>query len=298
MVGAARSYDLRSSRLTAQFCPELGGRMTRLVLDNRHELLVPLHAPVDDLMHWPKAGAYPLFPYHNRVENAVLVANGERHPLSAHPDAAPHSLHGPAHRRPWRLGALAEDRLSMQLDYQADREWPWHFGAIQEYALDDGGMQLTLSLTNRDDRDMPAGLGWHPYFSGLPEVAHDAQYWWPMAADFLPEGERLAIDGSEAARLMPSAYLQDWSHVRFPVGASSAVEIRASQPFNHLVLHRAHDYFCVEPVSHVANGFALAQRGSAETGVVLLKPGDTLRGVIDLRLLDATGMAEPGGEHG
>ena len=38
------------------------------------------------------------------------------------------------------------------------------------------------------------------------------------------------------------------------------------------------DYFCVEPVSHANDGFNLAARGVAGTGVRVLQPGETLRG--------------------
>jgi len=45
-------------------------------------------------------------------------------------------------------------------------------------------------------------------------------------------------------------------------------------------------YLCLEPVSHVADGFNLAARGVAGTGAVLLPSGGVLRGQMTISLSD------------
>jgi aldose 1-epimerase len=44
------------------------------------------------------------------------------------------------------------------------------------------------------------------------------------------------------------------------------------------------DFFCVEPVTHVNDGFNLLVRGVDGTGVHVLAPGQTLAGTIRLRI--------------
>lgn len=48
----------------------------------------------------------------------------------------------------------------------------------------------------------------------------------------------------------------------------------------HLVVHRPESlaYLCLEPVSHVADGFNLAARGVPDTGTRWLAPGDSPAG--------------------
>ena len=64
------------------------------------------------------------------------------------------------------------------------------------------------------------------------------------------------------------------------------LSITCDPVFGHLVVHRPPSgaYLCVEPVSHVANGFNLAARGVAETGTRFLEPGETLQGQIRFSL--------------
>jgi aldose 1-epimerase len=51
-----------------------------------------------------------------------------------------------------------------------------------------------------------------------------------------------------------------------------------------MVVHRPRniDYLCLEPVSHVANGFNLAAKGWRETGTIVLKPGESVAGQLAL----------------
>ena len=61
-----------------------------------------------------------------------------------------------------------------------------------------------------------------------------------------------------------------------------SLAITADPLFGHLVIYipPGQDFFCVEPVSHVNDGFNLAERGVADTGVRVLAPGESLRGAV------------------
>jgi aldose 1-epimerase len=58
-------------------------------------------------------------------------------------------------------------------------------------------------------------------------------------------------------------------------------------PTGHLVIYvpPGQDFFCIEPVSHVNDGFNLLDRGVEDTGVHVLTPGQTLAGTICMRIM-------------
>jgi len=60
------------------------------------------------------------------------------------------------------------------------------------------------------------------------------------------------------------------------------LEIEAEPVFGHLVIYvpPGREIFCVEPVSHVNDGFNLLERGVAGTGVRVLAPGERLAGSV------------------
>jgi aldose 1-epimerase len=67
--------------------------------------------------------------------------------------------------------------------------------------------------------------------------------------------------------------------------------LQADPLFGHLVVHRPDPphYLCLEPVSHVANGFNLADAGVAGTGTRMLAPGESMGGQIRIALMPGPG---------
>ncbi|WP_163268570.1 aldose 1-epimerase [Chelativorans alearense] len=274
---------IRSDILRAEFAPELGGRLSRLVHCGGTDVVVPLPPALHDPLVWPKAGAYPMLPYHNRIAEGRLYFAGETIPIRPHPDAAPHSLHGPAHLCPWRVVNACDAGLEMAIDYPADDDWPWPFEGRQRFALEGNRMTITLSVTNRSDRPMPAGLGWHPYVARCRQIDHDAARWWPHAPDYLPTGEVVSGDMPNPLECKATAYLSSWSHLTARLAGGLRLDMQTQPVFSHLVVHRSEgDYACIEPVTHLANGFNLAERGIVGTGTRVLRSGEMLSGDVTL----------------
>jgi len=72
--------------------------------------------------------------------------------------------------------------------------------------------------------------------------------------------------------------------------------LQADPLFGHLVVHRPDSprYLCLEPVSHVANGFNLADSGVAGTGTRMLAPGESMGCRVRIALLhDARAALTP-----
>ncbi len=178
-------------------------------------------------------------------------------------------------------------RAEIVLDYAPDEDWPWAFHARQAFDLSDGGLTLHLSIRNDADSPAPAGIGWHPYFSCTPRsvIRHDARRLWRLGPDFIPDGHVTPFAGETDDNL----YLSDWTSAALVHADGSGVAIEAGASLGHLILHRppGGGYSCIEPVSHLADGFNLATKGIAGTGCAILEPGAVLSGSVRLALLPA-----------
>ena len=293
---------------SARLVPEAGGRVSALRLMRPGggvvDILHPYPEDFFDPIRWAKGGIYPLMPYSNRIAQATVQVDGEAISLEVHPDAAPHSLHGNAQALAWRL--LRSDATSavMTLDSPASAAWPWHYAGRMHLALMPGELRVEMELRNTDTRTMPAGMGLHPYFRHRPDalLGYRAGMVWPPNAEFLPVAARAphADEIYEPARSLPAGgrtdYVGGWdgvASVDLPdtAGVSARLRIVADPVFRHLVVHRPDNlaYLCLEPVSHVADGFNLAARGVADTGARLLAPDESMGGAIRFELMgDAT----------
>ena len=107
--------------LTARFRPDLGGRLSCLFHKGFGDLVVPMGDEAYDAWCWPKAGAFPLFPYHGGLSGPGFRYSGREVSVTANPMLAlPMALHGPAQRRPWTARILGPSELSMELFYGPD----------------------------------------------------------------------------------------------------------------------------------------------------------------------------------
>jgi aldose 1-epimerase len=302
--------ELRSGRARLRVAPHLGARVTALKLidpaDGRdREILHPFpeETALGDLLRWPKGGLYPLVPYSNRIRDARLRFDGEVHKLPPHPDAAPHTLHGHAHRLCWTVADRTDMSVRLTLRHRAGGEWPWSFSTEMTLLLTPAAVEIGLGLRNDDARPMPAGLGLHPYLAHSPTdaVSFDAAFDWRVGPDGLP-GRREAAAGHDRRKqpLPPGGITlhrsggTGWFELRSADGG--ALMVSASSSLDHLVIHRPEEspYLCVEPTSHVADGFNLAEDGVEGTGRMVLAPGQEMHAKIMVACGPAIGQLHGG----
>jgi aldose 1-epimerase len=303
-VNAPLVIELNANGALARLVPHAGGRVSALRLvtpgGKAADVLYPYPEQPEALFDpivWAKGGIYPLMPYSNRIAHATVQVNGEAVALAPHPNAVPHTLHGNAHAQPWRVQQADAASATLVLASPASPAWPWHYTASMRFELSASALQVQLTLHNADSRTMPAGFGLHPYFVHSPEalLSYAATSLWPATAEYLPGRERpQRVDECYVpARRLPNGTLTDYvggwdGTASVDVAPGARLTIHADPVFGHLVVHRPDTpiYLCLEPVSHVADGFNLAARGVANTGTHLLAPGESLTGGMRFALID------------
>lgn len=267
--------------------PAWGGRIAHLRAEGL-DVLLPINAEAFDPLDWPRAGAYPLMPYSNRIRNARLHFAGRDYALPTHPAAQPHTLHGVTHAVPWQVVEQGDQQLTIACDYQG-RHWPWALRAEQRFVLDDQRLRIELALVNLGDSPMPAGIGLHPYFKRHPglKVRYRVVREWHIDDHYLANGDfhevtqTLLIDADVGQAL--AHYQSGWDGLLQLDYPSGSLCLQASEPLNHFVAFAPPDspYLCLEPVSHLADAFNQPPESWAQTGTRTLAPGQRLQATLD-----------------
>ena len=155
--------ELQHGALRLAACPALGGAITRLSVGG-----LDLLRPWDGSDSVRRAGCFVLAPFSNRVGEAAFEHEGRRYPLRRLSEDHPLPIHGVAWKRAWSVIEQDSATLSLRLTHRPDGDavldWPFAFELEHRLQLVDDALHLKLSLRNMDNRTMPAGLGWHPYF--------------------------------------------------------------------------------------------------------------------------------------
>lgn len=248
--------ELGSGPYSARVAPAAGGRIAALTW-REGERTVPLLVEWDGQAFnehdWPKAGAFPMLPFANRLPREGFVFRGTL--VRPEPGPAGFALHGSAHRRAWSVVESTSQRAVMRCTHDGgDAGWPWPWVAEQVVELGQRGMTVTLSIKNEASEPMPLAMGWHPYHPADPDMAGECLEFTARARHELDEN---GCAGSQIEKpsftVQPgeTAAFSEWigsARLHFPAKGCIAVSCTGA---SGLVLHRPvrGNYFCAEPVT-------------------------------------------------
>jgi len=274
-----------------------GGTLTRLHWQSG-DRVVPLLRDAADDADAGHSACFPLVPFGNRVRDNVFSFGGRTHRLQPNTQGDRHYLHGDGWLGRWDIVRAEPQGVELGFSQGESRGTPYRYTAHQSFAIEPGAFRLSLAVTNTSEMPLPFGLGWHPFFSLTPETTLQATVDWVRGeeAEWLP-GERIArpadLDFAKAEKL-PCRWinngLESWdgrARIAWPE-RGAGLTLEADALFRHAVLFVSderfepayrHDYFCFEPMSHLADGHHLPDLG----GLSVLPPGETLSGSLLLR---------------
>ncbi|MCV9961747.1 aldose 1-epimerase [Pararhizobium sp. BT-229] len=289
--------DLTSGNLSARI--STGGGIVLGLWWERDNGRIPLlrEAPRDDADALA-SGCYPLVPFGNRVKDNRFRFNGRDCSFKPNTDWDKHYLHGEGWQANWSIEQQTSSSLELSFNHAADGKSPYAYAAIQRFALQDDAFELTLSVTNRGGDPLPFGLGWHPYFPMTPKTTlfAPARKYWTEVEDWLP-GEATEIP-ADVDFSKPRGLPHHWVNNGFEGWCGEAqivwperrarLSLTADPLFRHAFVFVSdtsfdpafkRDYFCFEPMSHLANGHNLPGLGD----LAVLEPGETLTGSICMK---------------
>lgn len=233
--------------------------------------------------------AFPMIPFVGRIHNGRFVSDGTAIELHPNMPPEPHAIHGHGWRAAWKLESESVDAATLVYKHLADA-WPWDYSARQTFRLDDNQLTIDLSVTNHGAAQMPAGLGWHPYFFRENAILTlPTTHEWScddrtgdnspqviQPCDDLSTGKQVeALNLDTTFSVSRAAISITWpthsvTMVSDPVFAQATIYVPPGQ-----------DYFCAEPITHAPNAVNGALSDEA-TGLQWLAPGETLSGSIEL----------------
>lgn len=262
-----------------------------------------LRSATDDDSGALASGCYPLVPFANRVAGNRFSFAGSDYALLPNTEWDKHYLHGEGWQTEWTIVNSDPSSLEMEFEHAANETTPYSYHASQRFSLRDGGLEVTLSVTNAGETALPFGLGWHPYFPMTPGTMlfAPAKRYWTEVEDWLP-GEATDIPQDvdfSNSRELPHRWVnngfEEWSGVAEILWPErqTGLRLEADAIFRHAFVFVSdtdfdpsfnRDYFCFEPMSHLANGHNLPGLGDLS----VLKPGEQLTGSMRMTPYDTT----------
>lgn len=286
---------LSAGNLNVGICPAGGGSISRFFWTDGAstvELMRPsdMNAIEEALAGDPRGTAsFPLVPFSGRIASGRYTFEGREIQLTPNFPPEPHAIHGDGWKAPWTVEASTPTSLVLSFTYD-DAKNGISYTATQKFSISTSALEVTMSITNTGDTNIPVGLGLHPAFIKTPKATLTAGLTGVWLSDKLqlpthvapvPDEWDFAI-GRVMSELVIDNNFADWDRnakIEWPEW-NATLQIESSSELGKLVVYcpRGEDFFCVEPVSNVADAFNLRNKSVEGTGTHILAPNETYSG--------------------
>jgi len=295
-MAVTENLSLEAGELRLDIAPATGGAITGF-RKGEFDLMRP--TPPEALARGlvRQTSGYPLIPYSNRVAHGKFSYGGESFQLTHNFGDHPHAVHGNAWQRAWtveertnRVVVLVLEHVPFGFGPAGWDGWPFRYRAMLRFALSPEGLSLTLSVENTDEKPWPAGLGLHPFFPERPgtQLRLKAEGVWINGPDSLPVSLEPIPEQWDFGTLRPLGepgldhLFTGWQGEAEIVYSEHGIRlgIEADPVFRNAVIYapKGRGFFAVEPVTHMTD--AINRMDGEDTGLVVLAPGEVLRGEI------------------
>ena len=279
---------LHSGDLSLTLLPEIGGCVGafRLAL---FDLMRPMPAGATDAI---SSAMFPMAPFANCLRDNAFIFAGKRHEVSPNIPGVAMNFHGSAWQSVWH--PVSQSATSAELALEGGRvDGVYRYSARQRFSLDDRGLELIMSVTNRGSSALPFSFGLHPWFPlhGNARLRfRSTSRWRGDAKGRAVACEPLTAEANYADwRDAPSGW-QNYCHAGWDgraeivwPDADIGISMTADLIFAHLMLHSpasGEPVFCLEPQTSAPCGFDGLEAGLVQVGVHILEPNASVSGSV------------------
>ena len=235
---------------------------------------------------------FAMVPFSNRVEGNAMSFAGRDYAFRPNSSDLLY-LHGDGWISLWQLDDASPEHARLSFSRSTDGVSPYAYRARQEIRLTGNELVLALSVENRGEVALPFGLGQHPFFPRTPatRLTVAADRCWGERQGHLPDmpGPVPGDFDFRSGKLLPRQWVNNafegWNGraaIAWPELGIRAV-LEADAALDRFMLYMPvdrTDFFCFEPMSHLANGHRLPDLG----GLTSLAPGEVLSGTVTIAM--------------
>ena len=148
----------------AQISLNQGGRLSSLVFED-----IQVLADFEASTYENNYASSILFPFVNRIKDGKYTFDNSKYQLSCNEGDKNNALHGLVYNKTFvcTKKVLTLNDASVTLQYKDNGKhlgFPFKFNIDLTYTLNKKGIILSVKIANKDKKNFPFSIGWHPYF--------------------------------------------------------------------------------------------------------------------------------------
>ncbi len=295
-----------AKNLEARIAPDAGSNLYSLKVGGTELLVQP---PELSLLSGSRYGFPILYPTPNRVRDSKFIFDGITYSFA--PNNGKNFIHGLAHSLKWQAGTPSADAKGAKVKTWVDwnpnlsayKLFPFAHRTSLTYTLDRQGVRMEFSVQNQDQKRLPFGFAFHPWFQILGSRAetylHVPARKHMESVELLPTGKLEDLDGKPYDLRKPlsleSLKVDDVFWGMSPDKPASyqfrdkgiKVTLAASKEFTHMVVYTppGKAFFCMENQTCSTDAHNLFAKGfEKESHLLIAEKGKTVSGWVRVKV--------------
>lgn len=226
-----------------------GGRLTSLIIDGLEVLRDETFNTDHSIFGY---GSFPMAPYAGRIRNGKFEFAGTEYQLSNLADY-PHAMHGTVIYQEWETAFASATKF--KINTKVEEGWPFTAAVSQTFELGSNYLQISMELIA--DQQMPAWIGFHPWFR--KEIAGNKL---ELTANFtqmyVRDDDKVATKTISSPKPLPwdDCFVGETPDIKLTWGNLLTLDLTSNFPY-WVIYSAPEDALCVEPQSAPPNALEL-----------------------------------------
>lgn len=247
----------------AQISLNQGGRLSNLIFED-----IQVLADFDASTYENNYASSILFPFVNRIKDGEYTFNNSKHKLNCNEVDKNNALHGLVYNKTFvctkKVLTLNYATVTLEYnDYGKHLGFPFKFNIELTYTLNHKGIILSVKIANKDKKNFPFSIGWHPYFHS--KSLDNSTLSFSSNVKYVFDNQKI-ISGTtdvniEMPFLLKSVTLDDCyrlktNEINFSTPEYSCdIESTSKNNFLQLYTPEVHNVIAIEPMTGAADNF-------------------------------------------
>jgi aldose 1-epimerase len=228
---------------------------------------------------------FPLVPWSNRITGGGFEHDGVFYQIHANRLDEHYPIHGDGWLQTWQVADQTANSIRLMLESRGFDGSPYRYRSTQTFTLLENGLQIDLTVTHLGQKQLPYGLGLHPYFTRneRTRLQMKTEGVWLSGDDPIPTELTTHFpetwDYNTAAPLdgpMIDNCFNGWDGkavISYP-DRGLELTMRMFDCNGYTLLYRppGKDFFCLEPITHPIDAFHMPDK----PGLAFLNTNDSL----------------------
>ena len=204
----------------------------------------------------------------------------------------PDTIHGEGWVSKWNIKKKTNNSIELTFYHNGNKGFPCSYRATQKFQLIKNSLIISIIIENSNDYSFDCGIGFHPWFNISRQSKIYSNSFYYLNEKNLDNFKKTKFSKKRFLELnknkIDKTFLNWNGQSKLIINRDISLNIKNIKNINNLHVYSPpkEDFFCIEPVTNIADAYYLKKIGLEDHGLITLKPKKKFKAVCEFEVLN------------